>query len=67
MVEARNLGSKLIVQAFILWVVQLGKVGFCLMLFVFVGIKINYHLQTSIYVTSILSYTVLEDDANDEK
>ena len=32
-----------------------------------VGIKINYHLQTSIYVTSILSYTVLEDDANDEK
>ena len=67
MVEARNLGSKLIVQAFILWVVQLGKVGFCLMLFVFVGIKINYHLLTSIYVTSILSYTVLEDDANDEK
>ncbi len=33
----------------------------------YVGIKINYHLQTSIYVTSILSYTVLEDDANDEK
>ena len=33
----------------------------------FVGIKINYHLLTSIYVTSILSYTVLEDDANDEK
>ena len=32
-----------------------------------VGIKINYHLLTSIYVTSILSYTVLEDDANDEK
>ena len=25
------------------------------------------HLLTSIYVTSILSYTVLEDDANDEK
>ena len=24
-----------------------------------VGIKINYHLLTSIYVTSILSYTVL--------
>ena len=34
---------------------------------VIVGIKINYHLLTSIYVTSILSYTVLEDDANDEK
>ena len=34
---------------------------------IFVGIKINYHLLTSIYVTSILSYTVLEDDANDEK
>ena len=33
----------------------------------YVGIKINYHLLTSIYVTSILSYTVLEDDANDEK
>ena len=33
----------------------------------FVGVKINYHLLTSIYVTSILSYTVLEDDANDEK
>ncbi|CAD6650314.1 XXYS1_4_G0023160.mRNA.1.CDS.1 [Saccharomyces cerevisiae] len=32
-----------------------------------VGIKINYHLLTSIYVTSILSYTVLEDDTNDEK
>ena len=32
-----------------------------------VGIKINYHLLTSIYVTSILSYTVLVDDANDEK
>ncbi|CAD6648978.1 SX2_G0035080.mRNA.1.CDS.1 [Saccharomyces cerevisiae] len=32
-----------------------------------VGVKINYHLLTSIYVTSILSYTVLEDDANDEK
>ena len=32
-----------------------------------VGIKINYHLLTSIYVTSILSYTGLEDDANDEK
>ena len=32
-----------------------------------VGIKINYHLLTSIYVTSILSYTVLEDDANDER
>ncbi|CAD6646536.1 XXYS1_4_G0028470.mRNA.1.CDS.1 [Saccharomyces cerevisiae] len=30
-------------------------------------IKINYHLLTSIYVTSILSYTVLEDDTNDEK
>ncbi|CAD6613465.1 HLJ1_G0046970.mRNA.1.CDS.1 [Saccharomyces cerevisiae] len=27
----------------------------------------QYHLLTSIYVTSILSYTVLEDDANDEK
>ncbi|CAD6626882.1 SX2_G0036690.mRNA.1.CDS.1 [Saccharomyces cerevisiae] len=27
----------------------------------------HYHLLTSIYVTSILSYTVLEDDANDEK
>ena len=36
-------------------------------LLVLVGIKINYHLLTSIYVTSILSYTVLEDDANDEK
>ena len=36
-------------------------------LFLSVGIKINYHLLTSIYVTSILSYTVLEDDANDEK
>ena len=34
---------------------------------IIVGIKINYHLLTSIYVTSILSYTVLEDDANDEK
>ncbi|EGA72445.1 Vba3p [Saccharomyces cerevisiae AWRI796] len=34
---------------------------------ILVGIKINYHLLTSIYVTSILSYTVLEDDANDEK
>ena len=33
----------------------------------YVGIKIHYHLLTSIYVTSILSYTVLEDDANDEK
>ncbi|CAD6643368.1 EM14S01-3B_G0025950.mRNA.1.CDS.1 [Saccharomyces cerevisiae] len=32
-----------------------------------VGIKINYHLLTSIFVTSILSYTVLEDDTNDEK
>ena len=32
-----------------------------------VGIEINYHLLTSIYITSILSYTVLEDDANDEK
>ena len=32
-----------------------------------VGIEINYHLLTSIYVTSILSYTGLEDDANDEK
>ena len=35
--------------------------------YLIVGIKINYHLLTSIYVTSILSYTVLEDDANDEK
>ena len=36
-------------------------------MFDIVGIKINYHLLTSIYVTSILSYTVLEDDTNDEK
>ena len=33
----------------------------------YVGIKINYHLLTSIYVTSILSYTVLEDDISYEK
>ena len=45
-----------------------GGIGFLLyFIFSIVGIKINYHLLTSIYVTSILSYTVLEDDANDEK
>ena len=68
--EARNLGSKLIVQAFILLgsSAREGRVLSHVVRFVIsVGIKINYHLLTSIYVTSILSYTVLEDDTNDEK
>ena len=33
----------------------------------YVGIKIHYRLSTNSYSINILSYTVLEDDANDEK
>ncbi|MCQ5247137.1 hypothetical protein NE548_09315, partial [Lactobacillus gasseri] len=33
----------------------------------YVGIKIHYRLSTNSYIINILSYTVLEDDANDEK
>ncbi|MCB6991872.1 hypothetical protein LI187_15590, partial [bacterium 210820-DFI.6.38] len=32
-----------------------------------VGIIIHYRLSTNSYIINILSYTVLEDDANDEK
>ncbi|GAA5363193.1 hypothetical protein SuUB41_20750 [Streptococcus uberis] len=33
----------------------------------YVGIKIHYRLSTNSYIINILSYTVLDDDANDEK
>lgn len=34
---------------------------------IYVGILIDYHLSTSTCITSILSYTVSEDDTDDEK